>query len=75
MHAYVSPRPSWFILGTMAALDHVVFIWFQFKEQKEMKKKINEIKNYKKNQEMTMNNMKTKLKQNQNNNKINKIKN
>ena len=40
-----------------------------------MKKKINEIKNYKKNQEMTMNNMKTKLKQNQNNNKINKIKN
>ena len=39
-----------------------------------MKKKINEIKNYKKNQEMTMNNMKTKLKQNQNNNKINKIK-
>ena len=39
-----------------------------------MKKKINEIKNYKKNQEMTLNNMKTKLKQNQNNNKINKIK-
>ena len=37
-------------------------------------KKINEIKNYKKNQEMTMNNMKTKLKQNQNNNKTNKIK-
>ena len=74
MHAYVSPRPSWFILGTMGALDHVVFIWFQFKEQKEMKKKINEIKNYKKNQEMTLNNMKTKLKQNQNNNKINKIK-
>ena len=38
-HAYVSPRRSWFILGTMAALGHVVFIWFQFKEQKEMKKK------------------------------------
>ena len=58
----------------MAALGHVVFIWFQFKEQKEMKKKINEIKNYKKNQEMIMNKIKTKLKQNQNNNKINKIK-
>ena len=40
-----------------------------------MKKKINEIKNYKKNQEMIMNKIKTKLKQNQNNNKINKIKN
>ena len=39
-----------------------------------MKKKINEIKNYKKNQEMIMNKIKTKLKQNQNNNKINKIK-
>ena len=44
MHAYVSPRPSWFILDAMSALEGVVFIWFRFKRQNEMKKKSKEKK-------------------------------
>ena len=38
----------------MRALDHVVFIWFHFKKQNEMKKKINE-KNYKNENEQNEN--------------------
>ena len=38
------------------------------------KKKIHEKENYKKNQVMKMNKMRTKLKQNENKNKLNKIK-
>ena len=37
-HAYVSPRPSWFMLGAVSALGHVVFISFQKSKWKEMKK-------------------------------------
>ena len=37
-HAYVSPRPSRFILSAMPALGDVVFIWFHFKKRKERKK-------------------------------------
>ena len=44
---YISPCPSWFILGAVSALGRVVFICFHFKKQNEMKKKNNE-KNYKK---------------------------
>ena len=46
---YVSPRPWWFILGTMLSLGQVVFIWFLFKKQKEMKKKKKKTKYYEKN--------------------------
>ena len=38
-HAYASPRPTWFILEAMSALDHVIFIWFHFKKRNEMKSK------------------------------------
>ena len=41
-HPYVSHRPSWFILGAMSALGHVVFFWFHFKKRNEMKKQLNE---------------------------------
>ena len=37
-HAYVSPRPSRFILSAMPALGDVVFIWFHFRKRKERKK-------------------------------------
>ena len=37
-HAYVSSRPSWFIVGAVSALGHVVFISFQKSKWKEMKK-------------------------------------
>ena len=37
---YISPCPSWFILGAVSALGRVVFICFHFKKQNEMKKKI-----------------------------------
>ena len=36
-HAYFSPRPSWFILGSMSALGHVACICFHFKKQNEIK--------------------------------------
>ena len=39
-YAYVSPRSSWLILGTMPVLGHVIFIWFHFKKRNEMKKEI-----------------------------------
>ena len=58
VHAYVSPRLSWFILGAVSALDHMVFIWFHFKKQNEMKNKNKE--KYKKNYFMKMNKMKRK---------------
>ena len=38
-HAYVSPRPSGFILSAMPALGDVVFIWFHFKKQNERNEK------------------------------------
>ena len=48
----------------MSALGHVVFFWFHFQKQNEIKKKMK--KNYKKNEVMKMNKIKTKLKQRQN---------
>ena len=47
-HAYVSLPPSRFNLETMSALGHVVFIWFHFKKQNEMKKmdKLKKKKNF-----------------------------
>ena len=36
-HAYVSPRPSWFILGAISALGHVVFSGFISKNEKKTK--------------------------------------
>ena len=36
-HVYFSPRPSWFILGSMSALGHVACICFHFKKQNEIK--------------------------------------
>ena len=41
MHVYVNLRPSCFVLAVMAALDHMIFIWFHFKKQNETIKKIN----------------------------------
>ena len=43
-HVYVSPWSSWFILGAMSPLGHVIFIWFRFKKRTEMKKKISKKK-------------------------------
>ena len=37
VHAYVSSRPSCFILGAMSVLGHVDFIWFHFRKRNEMK--------------------------------------
>ena len=37
VHAYVSPQPSWFILGATSTLGQVIFIWFRFKLRNEMK--------------------------------------
>ena len=37
-HAYISSRPSRFILGAMPALGDLVFIWFHFIKRKERKK-------------------------------------
>ena len=39
VHAYISPRPSWFILGAILGLGHVVLISLHFKKLKEIKKK------------------------------------
>ena len=30
-------RPSWFVLGAMPAIGHVVLIWIHFKKRNEMK--------------------------------------
>ena len=39
VHAYISPLPSWFILGAILGLGHVVFISLHFKKLMEIKKK------------------------------------
>ena len=39
VHAYISPQPSWFILGAILDFGHMVFISLHFKKQKEIKKK------------------------------------
>ena len=38
-YAFVNPQLSWFVLGAMSALCHVVFIWFHFKKQNEYEEK------------------------------------
>ena len=42
VHAYISPRPSWFILGAILGLGHMVFISLHFKKQKKIKKNTKE---------------------------------
>ena len=39
-YVYVSPRPSWLILGAIPALGHVLFILLHFKKRNEMKWKL-----------------------------------
>ena len=63
MHVYVSLQPSWFILGAMSAVSHLVFFWFCFNKR-------NEIKKEKKLQEKLSN----ENEQNENKSKMNKIK-
>ena len=63
MHVYVSLQPSWFILGAMSAVSHLVFFWFCFNKR-------NEIKKEKKLQEKLSN----ENEQNEIKNKMNKIK-
>ena len=36
-NAYVSLQLSWFILGTMSVLGHVLFVWFCSKKQDKTK--------------------------------------
>ena len=48
MHAYVSHRPSRFILGDMSALGRVVFIYFHIKKRSKMKKKALKIMKFEK---------------------------
>ena len=38
MHVYVSLQPSWFILGAMSAVSHLVFFWFYFNKRNEITK-------------------------------------
>ena len=44
-YAFVNPQLSWFVLGAMSALCHVVFIWFHFKKQNEYEEKATGLEN------------------------------